>query len=255
MVTGKPYHLEQFRQDTALYSEVCQHLYMDHGTRRGMPSTPAKYARAMRALLHGSINPNDTSIHPDIASCLREAHTSGYVDMDGTNQYTFASPLHQQLWSWHLLPPTDYQLPYQDLVSFVTDTVSRFSPSQLDKSDRRVGSASHRPPEARYQEEYYRCVHKLTEGNVRISPEYAAAAGSRPGRIHFFIPSKKWGIELTRDGDNLSEHGARFPDGDAYGQWLQSLDMTDYVLLDFRSTMPAQTHPGKRVVAISLDQR
>jgi hypothetical protein len=37
-------------------------------------------------------------------------------------------------------------------------------------------------------------------------------------------------------------------------QWLQSLDMADYVLLDFRSTVPMQPHLGKRVVAISLDQ-
>jgi hypothetical protein len=101
-----------------------------------------------------------------------------------------------------------------------------------------VGSANYRPPEAQYQDECYRCVHILTHGNVRISPEYAAAAGSRPGRTDFFIPSMKWGIEVTRDGSKLEEHDARFADNGAYGQWLETSDMDDYVLLDFRSTMP-----------------
>jgi len=113
--------------------------------------------------------------------------------------------------------------------------------------------SSHRPPEAQYQEEYYRCVHNLTRGNVRISPEYAAAFGSRAGRIDFFIPGKKWGIELTREGSKLDEHGSRFAKDGAYGQWLQTSDMEDYVLLDFRSTMPpAPGRPGKRVVVVSL---
>ena len=182
---------------------------------------------------------------------LHKGYKYGFVNLDEDSLYTFASPLHQQLWSWHLLPQTDYQLPFQDLFSFVKDTVSWFRPSQLDVSDRRVGSTNHRPPEAQYQDEYYRCVHTLTQGNVRISPEYAAAAGSRPGRIDFFIPSMKWGIEVTRDGSKLEEHNARFADDGAYGKWLKTSDMDDYVLLDFRSTMPTRSHPGKRVAAIS----
>ncbi|PVF96575.1 hypothetical protein CPB86DRAFT_708701, partial [Serendipita vermifera] len=111
---------------------------------------------------------------------------------------------------------------------------------------RRIGASDHRPPEAQYQEEYYRCVHEITDGNVVISPEYAAAAGTRPGRIDFSIPTKKWGIELTRDGSKLKEHASRFADDGAYGQWLQTSDMLDYVLLDFRNTQPIQPHQAIR---------
>ncbi|PVF96259.1 hypothetical protein CPB86DRAFT_709453, partial [Serendipita vermifera] len=93
-----------------------------------------------------------------------------------------------------------------------------------------------------YQEEYYRCVHEITQGDVKISPEYAAAAGTRPGRIDFLIPSKKWGVELTRNGNKLDEHASRFADDGAYGQWLQTSDMLDYVLLDFRNTRPMWPH-------------
>jgi hypothetical protein len=248
MLAGIPYSLKDFDQANASYDEFCRNLCHDIG----MPECPAEYAQAMRALLlHGSIDPRDKSIDADIQSDLEYGYKLGFVNKDEADLYTFASPLHQQLWSWHLPPQIDYQLPFQDLLSFVKDTVSCFRLTQLDASDHRVGSANH--PEAQYQEEYSRCVHKLTEGNVRISPEYAAAAVSRPGRIHFFIPSKKWGIELTRDGSRLDEHNSRFADEGAYGQWLGSSNMDDYVLLDFCSTKPIKAHPGK-IWAISLDQ-
>lgn len=253
MLNGVPYSLGDFHQDNASYDDFCNHLSMDRGIGRGIPTEPARFAQAMRALLlYGSIHTRDACVAKDIHLNLQEGYQYGFINLDEANLYTFASPLHQQLWSWHLLPQTDYQLPFQDLLSFVKATVSRFRPSQLGVSARRVGSTNHRPPEAQYQDECYRCVHILTHGNVRISPEYAAAAGSRPGRIDFFIPSMKWGIEVTRDGSKLEEHNARFADNGAYGQWLKTSDMKDYVLLDFRGTMPTRSHLGKRVPAISL---
>ncbi|PVG02084.1 hypothetical protein CPB86DRAFT_38650, partial [Serendipita vermifera] len=150
------------------------------------------------------------------------------------------SPLLQHLWSFRLLPPVDHQIPYPCLFSFVEPTVSCFKPSKLTGPDRRIVASQYRPPE--YQEEYYRCVHDATKGNVRFTPEYVAAVGVYPGRIHFFIPSHKWGIELTYDGSQLSEHESRFADDDAYEQWLQTLDMMDYILLDFCSTKPSKPH-------------
>jgi hypothetical protein len=52
----------------------------------------------------------------------------------------------------------------------------------------------------------------------------------------------KWGIELTRDGSELQEHSNRFVTG-AYRALLESGDIVDYALLDFRHTVPAET-PG-----------
>jgi hypothetical protein len=80
---------------------------------------------------------------------------------------------------------------------------------------------------------------------VSISPEFAAAAGTRAGRIDFFLPSKKWGIELTRDGEKLLGHSDRFAAQGAYGAWLQSADMVDYILLDFRHDKPHRPHPSE----------
>ncbi len=61
--------------------------------------------------------------------------------------------------------------------------------------------------------------------------------GTPKGRIDFFIPSKKWGIELLRDRDRLLAHNERFVGGE-YGKWVQAGMMDDYIMIDFRSTVP-----------------
>lgn len=112
---------------------------------------------------------------------------------------------------------------------------------------RRVGAPSiiSPLPEAQYQDEFYRSLFSVTAGNVRISPEFASAKGADVvGRIDFFIPVAKWGIEITRDGNRLSEHNSRFDNLGAYGAWLRSGDMTDYTLLDCRTSVPRKCHPS-----------
>ncbi|KAG8777111.1 hypothetical protein FRC15_011526 [Serendipita sp. 397] len=245
MLNGHEYRLEEFREDNPSFHDLCTHLVNYSTVFRGLPPNRTLYASAMKALLlHSKISFDAKDIDLGILSKLSEAHKLGYIDLSVDGHYDFASPLIRQLWSWHLLPDADYQLPYSDLFSFVEATVALFRPSQLTGSDRRVGASDHRPPEAQYQIEYYRCVHQIADGNVGISPEYAAAVGSRAGRIDFFIPSKKWGIELTRDGSKLNDHASRFEASGAYGQWLATSDMVDYVLLDFRHTKPKQSYPG-----------
>jgi hypothetical protein len=199
-------------------------------------------------LVCGQIHRADNSVHSDILSKLEDAYLSGLVDLNAAKYYTFASPLLQQIWSWHLQPSPDYKLPYPDIISFVKAAVELFRPSHLTKEGCRVGAYNYRPSELQYQDEYYRCVHEVTKGNVRITPEYVAAFGTRAGRIDFFIPSKKWGIELTRDGSKLEEHASRFAEEGAYEKWLEGSDMLDYVLLDFRDTKPVQPYPGKKLI-------
>lgn len=52
-------------------------------------------------------------------------------------------------------------------------------------------------------------------------------------------------MELLHDGKNVREHSSRFFLGGAYGAWLESSDMTDYIVLDFRCTRPQKLHNGK----------
>ena len=118
--------------------------------------------------------------------------------------------------------------------------LKKFNPSQLS-SPSRIGVAfPDRPMEARYQFEFYRGLFTATGGGVRICPELFTAPGARKGGIDFFIPEKKWGIELIREGtrSSLSERSSSFGLGSKYGVWLASNDMVDYIILDCRTDIP-----------------
>ncbi|KAI9435209.1 hypothetical protein F5148DRAFT_989926, partial [Russula earlei] len=96
-----------------------------------------------------------------------------------------------------------------------------------------------RPPEAQYQDEFYRRMFVVTSGNVRVSPEFTIA-----GCIDFLIPLADWGIKITRDGSLLKQHASHFEEKRAYRQWLKAGYMKDYILLDFRTTSVRDGHPG-----------
>ena len=102
----------------------------------------------------------------------------------------------------------------------------------------------HGVAEAQYQNELYRGLIAKFHGSVRITPEFASGTAARlAGRIDFYIPQTKWGIECMRDGIRLQEHASRFDAIGASGQWT-SEEMDDYILLDFRSTRPEVANPG-----------
>ena len=94
---------------------------------------------------------------------------------------------------------------------------------------------SPRPPEAQYQQEFYRCALEATLGHVHVTPEFASSKNAQVvGRIDLFIPNPKWGIEITQEGIRLNAHDAHFQDNGAYGAWMKSGIMDDYIFLDFR---------------------
>ena len=172
---------------------------------------------------------------------VRMCHRRGWVHataIPGRVRYTLPSPLHEVCLSWKIEPTTDMPH-FTSLFELSLETITKFKPSQLRLTLRRVASESTKPPEAQYQDEFYNSLLFVTSGNVRISPEYASANGvCKAGRIDFFIPIVKWSIEITRDGNRLLEHAARFTDFGAYGAWLKSEDMKDYILLDCRTGTP-----------------
>ena len=113
-----------------------------------------------------------------------------------------------------------------------------FSPQVL-ATPRGIGSGFiQRPPEAQYQDEFYRCLHQYSQGGFVTFPEY----GTKRGWVDFYIPSKNWAVELLRDGDQLGGHASRFSPSGAYGK---TIAITDYIILDFRVTTPQVPHPCK----------
>ncbi|PVF92942.1 hypothetical protein CPB86DRAFT_716433, partial [Serendipita vermifera] len=103
-----------------------------------------------------------------------------------------------------------------------------FTPRQIDSS------YVQQVPEAHYQQELYRCC---GVSSTHIFPEF----GTRTGRVDFYIPSKKWAIELLREGDNINGHCKRFSDG----HYNHSVPVVDHLVLDCRQVEPRHGHPGR----------
>ena len=187
----------------------------------------------------------DTNSMGTVQDCHQRGWIYAVAIPERAMVYVLPSPLHHAYYEWKLLPSST-ELEFTTLLDMSIQVIRAFQPSQLSSPLRRVGvSGVVRPPEAAYQDEFYRSIFTITKGCVRISSQFSLAKGAPLGRIDFFIPSAKWGIELVRDGNNLEEHSSRFHAQGPYGPWLKSSDISDYIILDFRTTRPKKTHKRK----------
>lgn len=107
-------------------------------------------------------------------------------------------------------------------------------------------SAQPKPLEAVYQDEFYRVFNSLLSSGSGISSEWSRGSS---GRIDFRIVGPKWGIELVRDGNRLTEHCQRFLPGGAYFQWIQDGFLSDSIILDCGHQHPK---PCSKIAPISL---
>jgi hypothetical protein len=199
-----------------------------------------------RALLKadGGIEVPASREHEDKA--ISTCHQNGWIhaDIDRSGivpviRYTFPSPLHQAHLSWRL-QPLELDMIYDTPLDMVRAVISRFKYANV---------SPHRgvnPNEAAYRLEFYRCLHELTGGSVRISPEFASSQYAEVAtRIDLFIPQSKWGIELTHDGRKLGERNAYFLVSGAYEKWMKMDDMDQCILLDFRTSLPSHCYRSK----------
>jgi hypothetical protein len=165
---------------------------------------------------------------------------------EATREYVFASPLHRRYVEWMLYGNPKGEIKEKSLTTFALAVIRHILPLNLAEP-RNIGSSVQSIPEAQFQDEFYRACSSYTQNCVVSFPEF----GTKHGRIDFFIPSKKWGIELLRNGDRLSPHIKRFTEGE-YGQWIRDEVMTDYIVLDFRPAKPPRTnHESKCSLFIS----
>ena len=168
-------------------------------------------------------------------------HTDKLGDVGRPDEfgYFFSSALHRWYVEWKLLdtiPAISFNT--ANILELVVDIIRAFSSRALS-TERRIGPGCvQRPPEAQYQDEFYRCCHSFSNGSLLTFPEF----GTKRGRVDFYIPSKQWGVELLRNGDRLAQHSGRFSQTGSYGT---SLIVSDYIILDCRTTYPMKSHPRK----------
>lgn len=92
------------------------------------------------------------------------------------------------------------------------------------------------PLEAQFRDEIYRAVYLTLGQKIFLTSEWGAS--SKDGRVDFLLKKVKWGIECVREGTRLEEHVQRFLSGGRYYPWIEEKQMLDYILIDFRKSMP-----------------
>jgi hypothetical protein len=123
---------------------------------------------------------------------------------------------------------------YRTLASLALEVIRNFSSRSLS-APRTLGTgAVARPLEALFRDEFYAALRRVLRFAVKVTSEWS---GDKGGRIDFRITDPKWGVALLRDGDGLREHCEMFKDG-AYKTLILKGWLTDWLILDCRSTMP-----------------
>jgi hypothetical protein len=118
---------------------------------------------------------------------------------------------------------------FNSIKNLCFEAIQKFAPSSLRSACRISAGAMLRPLDAQYQDEFYRACYALLDNKVYLTSG---------GRVDFQIIHVKWAIECLRDGRSLGEHIRRFQEGGKHYKWIQSGEISDYILLDFRTDMP-----------------
>jgi len=104
--------------------------------------------------------------------------------------------------------------------------------------------ATLRPLEAQYQDEFYTGFNKVAGRGVPICSEWSRTS---TGRVDFWIPEKKWAIELLRDHDRVDEHIARFKEGGKYFSWLKDNMIDDWIIINCTTSPPTREYSEPRL--------
>lgn len=126
---------------------------------------------------------------------------------------------------------------FPEIEDLCFETMKKFSVLSLRSYGHCLGAGTVvQPVEAQYHNEFYRACYVILNHKVYLTSEWSASPTA--GRADFHIPSVGWTIECVRNGDRLEEHIARFKQGGKYYGAILSGQTKQYILLDFRNSMP-----------------
>ncbi|KAE8374268.1 hypothetical protein BDV26DRAFT_284399 [Aspergillus bertholletiae] len=181
---------------------------------------------------------------PELENCYRGGLVHRMIAVD--NSYEVAvlpSRLHEK-WLQSFIGKDKKVLPphFTNLTQLCMTILSKFSRMNLKHSitGKIMSTAAQpRPIEAQYQDEFYRAFNKVAGRGVPISTEWARTTS---GRVDFYIPEKKWAVELLRDYDRVDSHIKRFKKGGQYFQWLEEKAIDDWVIINCATTAPTAVY-------------
>ncbi|BCR87943.1 ATP-binding protein [Aspergillus chevalieri] len=163
------------------------------------------------------------------------------VALDGDDIAVLPSRLHEKYIEYSI-GTMSLPLParFDSLPKLCKEILSKFSIMNLRHSveGRKMSSASQpRPVEAQYQDEFYRGFNHVAGRGVLISSEWSRTKDSR---VDFYIPEKKWVIELLRNHDKVDEHISQFKEGGKYHPWLKENMVEDWIIIDCATSLPTK---------------
>jgi len=215
-----------------------------HGvSRRGLPLRRHLQEAGIPEILSRVVLEGHISLHPAetpstaLRRCIRSGwlHNVMQMSSDSSLEYIFASKWHRRYVECLLCRNQTDSIVETSAAAFAQNVILKLSP--LNLIPREVGNSSQSIPEAQFQNEFYRASLAHTNSGAVSFPEF----GNKRGRVDFFVPSKKWGIELLRNGDCIGAHAKRFTEGE-YSNWINRKVLGDYVIIDFRTNIPRQGH-------------
>ncbi|ODM16963.1 hypothetical protein SI65_07361 [Aspergillus cristatus] len=176
----------------------------------------------------------------DIRSCYQNGWIHR-VALDGDDVAVLPSRLHEK-YIEYWIGKKSIPLParFDSLPKLCKEILREFSIMNLRHSaeGKRMSSASQpRPVEAQYQDEFYRGFTHVAGRGVPISSEWSR---TKDGRVDFYIPEKKWAIELLRDHGEVDEHISRFKAGGKYHPWLEEKMIEDWIIINCATSLPTK---------------
>ncbi|GAB1200261.1 hypothetical protein APSETT444_009631 [Aspergillus pseudonomiae] len=158
-------------------------------------------------------------------------------DMEAHDVAVLPSRLHEK-WLEYIIGKTARPLParFNKLDELCLEVLSTFSTMNLRHAvqGKKISTAAKcRPLEAQYQDEFYRSFSLVVGRGVPICSEWTRTGD---GQVDFYIPGKKWAIELLRDHDRVNEHISRFKEGGKYHPWLKENEVEHWIIIDCASS-------------------
>ncbi|BCR92831.1 ATP-binding protein [Aspergillus chevalieri] len=170
------------------------------------------------------------------------------VALDGGDVAVLPSRLHEkyvEYWIGKMSMPLPAR--FDSLPKLCKEVLGEFSITILRHSaeGKKISTASQpRPVEAQYQDEFHRGFVHLAGLGVPISSEWSR---TKDGRVDFYIPEKKWAIELLRDHNRVDEHISRFKEGGKYHPWLKENMIKDWIIIDCATSLPTKEFSEPRL--------
>ncbi|KAL1966800.1 hypothetical protein VTN77DRAFT_3765 [Rasamsonia byssochlamydoides] len=222
-----------------------------HGFVRGLPTEKVLRDKAIAQFLRKTVASNESEDDPETNKALDVCYRNGWLHAqltaDERTVYVFPTRIHRRYME-HMLstkvPPFPLRR-FQTLKDLCLAIVQEFKPAAL----REIHT---RPLEAQYQDEFYRACYELLEGHLYLNSEWTGQKIG--GRVDFYVRQVQWAIECLRDGNNIEEHIARFCEGGRYHKWIQTGEIREYIILDFRRIQPCKKRSNDKLYYVVFSE-